>query len=209
MIYTVLDAETTSKYPNSAMPVAVSYVSYDDNLARTASGILYFYDDSIPESDPGAIAVHGLNKSKLMQYKDDFETNVRKLYKLLWRGNVVGYNSDRFDIPVLTHFLAKQGIVEQDKYGMAKDFLIERKIDIYKVVKPILPGRITESGRKGGKQLCDAAEYFDIKPEQMAMLYRAYFGKTPTDSGFHSAEYDTFVTAMLFCKLAKEGYIKL
>lgn len=209
MLYTVLDAETTGKYPGAAMPVSVSYVTFNDKLERVGSGLMYFCDDSIPESDYGALQVHGLSKSVLAPYAKDFETNVRKLFRLLWRGNIVGYNSKRFDVPVLSHFLTKQGFLEADSDGKPKEIPVLKQYDLYQILRPILPGKIMPNGRKGGKTLTDAAEYFNIYPEKMSFLYKAYFGHDVSDAGYHNADYDTFVTAMLFITMVRQGYIKL
>lgn len=113
MLITVLDIETTGLFKfdenNTLIPdileVAYAFVDTDDMLIHK-HGVLYFYK---PEFDVESSAqeIHGLQRSFLEKYGDQFNDNLIALSALMTNATILGKNSERFDIPFINRFIEK------------------------------------------------------------------------------------------------------
>lgn len=140
MISTIIDIETTNLLtgPGLSEPIdkttgylkddreilEVSYIRVDNATAEIlSSGSLYFYKDYF-QIENEAQRFHGLTRDFLKQYKDDFDKNLIILDSLFQKTNIIGKNSEHFDIPFIRGFI--------DKHGKSKlnldDLIIQAKI---------------------------------------------------------------------------------
>ena len=204
MIYTALDAETTGFSKVFDSPVSVAYLSFNEKWEILDSGIMYFDDDSIGESNPGAFEVHGLTKDFLSQYRGDFERNNRKLFKLMERGNLVGHNIKQFDVPFLSAYLRRQGFsqeTESKSKSKVEDRPVPMKvIDTRSIYRPIFHTGLT---------LDDLLYKADIPEVIIKLLLKKHFGEEAVQSGHHDARYDTVAAYLLFQYAVEKGYATL
>lgn len=191
MLYTFIDAEATGLSRFKDSPIEVAYLTINSDLKKVDSGDLYFYDDSIPESSAGAYAIHGIRKRDLEPYKDKFEVNNRKLFKIMCRGNIIGFNSNSYDIPLICNYLSRQGFGETP---------VARTIDMMKTLRPVF-----------GKnpKLVDALAYFGIKEEDILRMLKIYYKGKVMKERFHNAAFDVTATALLTFTCRAKGIIKL
>lgn len=191
MIFTVYDFEATDKYANMASPIEVAYMNINENLEVLETGDLYFYDNSIPESKPGALAVHQMPKSYLAQYAGDFEANNRTLYRLFCRGNLLGFNNKAFDDHLGVNYLYRQGYDE---------IQVQSTRDLMQSLRPVF-----------GKapKLSDALAHFGLSDSFISMMADIYFKKDDKILRPHNAAYDTTATYLLLARCVKEGIMKL
>lgn len=113
MLLTVLDIETTGLFKFDAnnvlipdiIEVAYAFVDTDDMLIHK-HGVLYFYKPEFDIESP-AQDIHGIQRSFLKQFEDQFEENLIALASLMTNATILGKNSERFDIPFIDRFIEK------------------------------------------------------------------------------------------------------
>ena len=108
MLYTIFDLETTGFNGTSDAVCQFAFITVNQNLLPVRARNYYFYKEGMPWSEQAA-AVHGLTRSFLKQYEDEYEQNLIRMYTVLQRGNLVGHNSNGFDIPFANQFLMREG----------------------------------------------------------------------------------------------------
>ena len=106
MLYTIFDLETTGFNGTSDAVCQFAFITVNQNLLPVRARNYYFYKEGMPWSEQAA-AVHGLTRSFLKQYEDEYEQNLIRMYTVLQRGNLVGHNSNGFDIPFANQFLMR------------------------------------------------------------------------------------------------------
>lgn len=190
MQYTILDCESTGLSTNTASPVSVAYLILNEKFERVDSKILYFSHESIPESDPGALEVHGLTRQSLMKYRKDYERNLRLLYRVMHRGNIIGHNVRKFDITLLCNFL------ERNK--------LERPViaNVYDTME------IYNSVFKGKKKLTFIADYCNISEETVKILASMWFENDEKSAMDHDASYDVTKNALVFIEAVKNKLVR-
>lgn len=126
MLFTTIDVETTGldTYNSDIIQFAYSLTNETGRVIR--SECLHFYYQGIERSwSDAAYAVHGIPLQELRTHAEEFETNCKKMWIAIARANVVGYNSDTFDIPFIQRWLKRMGypIPEPNmKYDVMKIF---------------------------------------------------------------------------------------
>ncbi len=113
MLLTVLDIETTGLFKfdvnNVLIPdiieAAYAFVDTNDMLIHK-HGVLYFYRPEFDIESP-AQEVHGLQRSFLEPYADQFEENLIALASLMTNATILGKNCTKFDLPFIKRFIEK------------------------------------------------------------------------------------------------------
>lgn len=185
MYYTVFDIETTGFSPAYCDIIQFAYVNLDENFKPLKAESLYFYKDDMHWSEE-AEAVHHISKDFLKQFKDDFEVNVKKLYIILSRGNVVHFNGDGFDIPFCTSWLTREGMPR---------LTINRSYDVMKIYRPVL---------KKKPALSDMPMYIGLPLETIDLVSRKWFNYTGKS---HDASFDVTETALAFTNAVRNKYV--
>lgn len=188
MIYTVVDIETTGLNKAYDDIIQFAYMMLDENLNVIRSEILYMYYPEMRDSTEGALNLHGLTRDFLKQYEKDFETNVRKMYSILARSNVITHNGDSFDIPFCRIWLSK--------FEMP-DVTIENSFDTIKIYQPIYKRKM---------KLTKLVMELGYKPEDIQLLTKLHFGY---EGNAHDAGYDVTATMVCFIEACRNRYTQL
>jgi len=201
MIYTLFDLETNGfikkdKVTNrSVFPeiLEVGYIQVNDNLDILRGGEFYFYQPEW-EIENGAQEVHGLERSFLEQHQSSFYTNMVKLYVLLQQANIVGKNSNAFDIPVAKEFITKRAP------GISAP-AIARAYDMQNFYTSLFRNKMAASNngvssRKKGT-LTELIALEGFTQEQVQDMFNKQFPESERARA-HGALYDSFMTYLLF-----------
>ena len=108
MLFTAFDIETTGFSGTFDSVIQFAYVTVDSRMQPIRSGNLYLYDDKMTWSLE-AERVHGLSKAFLREHAGDYDKTLCLMYSLLHRGNLIGHNIKRFDVPFVSEFLSERG----------------------------------------------------------------------------------------------------
>lgn len=108
MLYTIFDLETTGLSGTSDSVCQFAFMTVNQNMFPVRGRNYYLYKEGMTWSEEAA-AVHGLTREFLKQYADDYEQNLLHMYTVLQRGNLVGHNSNSFDIPFARQFMLREG----------------------------------------------------------------------------------------------------
>lgn len=108
MLYTIFDLETTGFNGTSDAVCQFAFITVNQNLLPVRAKNYYFYKEGMAWSEQAA-AVHRLTREFLKQYESEYEHNLLRMYTVLQRGNLVGHNSNGFDIPFARQFLIREG----------------------------------------------------------------------------------------------------
>lgn len=172
-------------------------VTEGDNLDVKEAGVLYFYNPRIIEHKLDAEAIHGLTEEFLSQYKDDFTNNVRKLYKLFYRGNLVGHNFKGFDSKVGRDFLNRMEYDSSVPINSIEDTMFDTSKYFAKVFSRREGRDITSKKLK----LVDLCRELKVNDNLIKVIHKKLFGYAPEQS-WHSASWDTTATYLCY-RLAK------
>lgn len=197
MIYTVIDIETTGllydknthKRLNNDI-IQFSYVRLNDNFEVINHGTLHFYYEGMSWSDE-AEKIHHISLEYLKQFKDDFEKNLQIMYTIMCKANVVGFNSDKFDIPFIEYWLARFKLpIDPPCF----------KFDVMLIYRSIMPGR-----HGWGPSLLKVCDFLGYTPDVIKLVEADWFG---ADEGTykHNASYDVTATGLAFINAARSGY---
>lgn len=188
MELTFFDIETGGLKSNTDV-LSFAYLTFQTNTNEVIDGgLLYFYHPNVI-IEPGSFNVHGLTKEFLQQYEDQFESNLDKMFKVLHRANISGYNSVTFDLPRINNFL----------YRFGRPSVWERfHLDIMKVWKPFY-----------GKNPKLGTVIADVNAPQV--LYDMYseqaFGESERENRAHDATYDTLHTLLAYIGAKGRGLL--
>lgn len=189
MLHTILDIESTGLDRNRDIPLACGYLTMNDDFTKVVDGdILYFYQEGQRESCTEAFEVHGLTIDFLRQYENQYTLNLQKLFKLMTKGSLIGFNSDIFDIPMLQNFLAKNG------YGKVEPF---QTFDVVKIYKPVY-GRI---------KLTKLIEALRIPQNGIQILQKNYYKGKDIKYVAHDATYDVIETMIAFVEARRRELV--
>ena len=110
--YLDYDTRMIDGYPEQILSdrseiLSVGYLRVDlDTNKIFDAGVLYFYKPYF-QVESQAQKIHGLQRSFLEQYEDQFDDNLAMLEALLYDTEIIGKNSNSFDVPFLDAFLIK------------------------------------------------------------------------------------------------------
>lgn len=185
MFYTVFDIETTGFDGNICDVVQFAYANLDENFNCIKAESLYFYHDDMHWSKE-AEEVHHLSREFLSQYKYSFETNIKKMFIILSRANVVTFNGDHFDIPFCNSWLKRFGF---------PDVVPNRSYDVMKIYQPVFKKRV---------KLVTLPERIGLSPDIIGAIAKGWFGY---EGAAHDAAYDVTMTALGFSHAIHKGYV--
>lgn len=189
MSFVVFDIETTglSSFHNEIIQFA--YVMFDSNNNFVKAENLYFYREGMHWDQALADRIHHFSLSFLKQYEDKFEENLLKMYTVLNRANVCGYNSNSFDCPFVKNWLSKFGLNDFE-FGVKQDAMIG--------LRPI--------SKRARCKLTKMIELFELSDDSVAGVASLWFDSAQRHSA-HDAVYDTTATALLTLEGLRRGYM--
>lgn len=187
-MFVVYDLETTGFSSSYDDVVQFSYIRFDNRKRVYDAGCLYFYYEGMHWSEE-AENVHHISLEFLKQFKDDFRKNVIKMWTILSGANVVGHNSNKFDNPFATNWLARMGCPGL-VFGVMQDTMI--------AYRPM-----THTAQVNLVKLC---QLNDITPDGINAMCKMWFNEDETLYS-HNATYDTTATAMLALIALRKGYM--
>jgi DNA polymerase-3 subunit epsilon len=97
----------------------IKYTSHEDDPKE----MFLLINPGVPISDE-AYAVHGIS-NEMVRNKPTFAQIGKEIYDFIGQSDLAGYNSDRFDVPMLME--------EFDRIGLNFDISKRRLIDVQKI----------------------------------------------------------------------------
>lgn len=200
MVYHILDIETTGFNRGSDNILEVGYLRCDSDLNIIGHGVLYFYKDEYNVESTQHI--HGLSREFLSQFASDFTPNLCALYTLIKGANVVGKNSNSFDIPFIMRFLQRnlKGVELAE---------VNNSIDIQPLMYPYFKDYMYRTTGEviGPRRFGKLEEYIPVigmTMEQVKESYAEQFGVERASA--HSALFDAYMTYLVLRWIAiKKG----
>lgn len=205
MLLTVLDTETTGLNVNTDDVLELAYITFRADIpARIVdNGILYFYSEQF-NNDSSSSKIHQLTPEFMSKYKDQKSKNLWKMFKLISRGNIIGHNINKFDIPMICNMLEREGY---ELYGL------NRIIDTYSIYRPytskknaINPLTGEALSKPENNKLMTLFEYIGYTDKTIKSLQSILFPDVER-TGAHTAMYDTIAAYYLYIYARKVGYI--
>ena len=189
MSWVAFDIETTGLSTTSCDIVQFAYIMFDSSNQFVKAENLYFYYEGMSWSQEAADKSHHLTLEFLKQYEDKFEENLLKMYSVLNRANVCGYNSNHFDCPFVKNWLSRHGLSDFE-FGVQQDCMI--------ALRPI--------SKKARYKLVNMVKLFDLTESTIEYCTNIWFSSAGYKSA-HDAMYDTTSTALLALQALAKGYI--
>ena len=173
MIFTTVDIETTGLNPHSSDIIQFAYMRTDE-FGNFYGGetLMFYYPGTSASWSQEAEAVHNIHIEDLKKHADEFDTNCKKMWIMMYMSNVVTFNGNSFDLRFIKNWFQRIG------YPMP---LEEKSFDIRTILK--------EHGISG--KLTSICEKLGLTPDLIKALSADYFN----DSGSaHTAHYDVVAT---------------
>lgn len=189
MSFVVFDIETTGFSTTSCDIIQFAYILFDSNNQFVKAENLYFYYEGMSWSQEAADKSHQLSLEFLKQYEDDFEANLLKMYAVLNRANVCGYNSNHFDCPFVKNWLSRHGLSDFE-FGIQQDCML--------ALRPV--------SKKARYKLVNMVKLFNLTEETIEYCTNIWFNDVGHKRA-HDATYDTTSTALLALQALSKGYI--
>jgi DNA polymerase III alpha subunit (gram-positive type) len=180
MLYTIFDIETTGLSRTAHDIIQFAYINVHPSLHTHSSGYFYLYKDRMAWTEE-AEAAHGISRNQLVQYKDQYESNLRKMYVILQKGNLVGHNLLQFDFPFCESYLLRNGMPQLEPLDL---------IDTMKLYKR--------------RKLSVLAEELNINLDIIGSVAKDMFGEA---NGAHDGRWDVTATMMIFARAMREGRV--
>lgn len=190
MLVTIFDVEAGGLNKLQDDLLSFAYVLYDDKKRRIINyDILYFYWPGI-RNNPGAFEVNQLTMDFLRNNAGDETANFDRIFKIISRSTLVGYNSQGYDLPIILSNIQRRG-------GMMPE--ADNHLDLMKVYQPVYKKRM-----KLNAIMDDLGDMKHLRQ----MFYDQSFGK---DGNFkdqaHDAAFDVITTLILYIQAKGMGYI--
>jgi DNA polymerase III epsilon subunit-like protein len=192
MQYLVFDIETTGLDVFRGDIIQMAYLKLNENMQMTDSGCMYYYKEGMRWSAE-AEAVHKIPQDYLRQYAAEFDGNVRRMFVLLNRANIVGHNVRKFDYPFCRSFLERNGMrITKDYDVLFAPNQVHDTLEIYKSVV------------KGKKNLGSVLAETGISESNVTAMSKAWF---KGGDGAHDARWDATAAALLFVRAVRRNYV--
>jgi DNA polymerase III epsilon subunit-like protein len=186
----VLDIETTGWSRELDTPIEISYLKFNGDMTKVKDkGTLHLYKSGIHWTDE-AEAKHGLTREYLSQFESQYSENLRRLYKLVYRSNLIGHNIVAFDFDFIKKFLRRE------LYG---DVICNKMYDTMYIYRP-------EFGKN--MQLGNLTYELGATDEVLSMLHNLWFGEKPRQA-WHSSTYDVTATTFCFLEAIRRNLVEL
>lgn len=205
MIYTLLDVETSGLIIKNKFPkvLEVGYMQINEHLEILRGGSFYFYKSEW-ELSQSALEVNGLTKEFLEQHKDEYYGSLVRLWTLLVQGNIIGKNSDKFDIPVCRNMFSEC----PDMPCLPG---VRLSIDMQKIYADVYRDEVqkqTGVRPRGAGKLEEYMPIVGVKQSQIKEDFEKLF-PDETRCGAHGALYDVYMTYLVTVDAVKRGLLKL
>ena len=195
MIYTIIDTETSGlplkERPNDFSRIDIWQVSYiqvkeDLSLVKAESFYMYhpLYDLSANVQE--AVDVNHITRDFLRQQGNDFQAKCQKLFTAVSRANLVTFNGNHYDIPLINSFLGRYAVMPDP---------INMSIDIMAIFQSKLGHRIS---------LVKAIDTCGISSGVIESLGEMIWGEKLSA---HDSRYDTVATYRLLIDFRGKGYV--
>lgn len=206
MIYTIFDIETNGLRKGGVSPevLEVGYIQVNSKVTILRHGSFYFYRPEWTLQQEAA-KVHGLTREFLEKYEDEYTDSLVKLWTLMQKGNLVGKNSDAFDIPIC------RDMFRGAAYSLGVPYE-DRSIDMQKVWSPKYKKLVKEHTGKDVKNPGTLEEYVNLigwEEEDLEGTFNTLFPDSTERCGKHGALFDAFMTLIVVRDAVKDGMLSL
>lgn len=190
MLYTIFDLETTGFSGTSDAVCQFAFMTVNQDMLPVRARNYYMYKEGMSWSEEAA-GVHKLTREFLKQYESEYEHNLLNMYTVLQRGNLVGHNSNGFDIPFVRQFLIREGF------------------------PPLEPGICFDTMQLWRKhfgkrmKLSNLPEALGIPESQIINLAKIMYKDNAGDLRAHNACYDVAATACCLKVAVSKGLCSL
>jgi DNA polymerase III, epsilon subunit and related 3''-5'' exonucleases len=195
MLYTVIDVETNGLSTQFSEVLEVGYIQINKKREVIRKGEIYFYRPEWTIRN-AAFEVHGLTEEFLNEKCPDEETfcsNLVKLYTLMYKGIIIGKNSDKFDIPVITNFLRRYAKGVPSIVIMATLDLQTLYAPKYREYYKAMYGEVTRKSGKLEELVCMTG----LLQEDIKKQFSLEMGEVQGQVKAHGALYDAYMTLLL------------
>ena len=187
MIYTVIDTETSGLNHMSDDILQFAYLTFDSNGDVIRGNAFYLWEDDYQWTE-GAYRVHGLSREFLRDLPtEEMNKKYQEMYVVMSRANLIGYNSNNFDIPFVRSFMTRHSVQPQDPSST---------IDVMEIAKRVFGKRM---------KLTALCERLGITPAHIEMMTRIFFNKENTSA--HDATYDVTATFLCYDHFRRNGNV--
>lgn len=198
MIFTVIDIETSGLSRENADVLSFSY-ALTDGKEMLAADTLYFWSDGIKWNQE-SYQTHGLSKEFLLQYKDDFDKNLRAMFSVIQDSILVGYNSGYID---------KFGVLHGFDYQVIKNFLLRNMLDFpipssFVDLLKIVRSRETNAPNK---KLQSMVDYYGISREEIVRVNNTVYPGSKAVA--HNSGYDVVCTSYVLKEMLAKDLIEV
>lgn len=202
MIYTCMDIETTGL--NAAVDdlLSVGWLRFNEDFKVLSNGVLYFYQPDFKVEKYPACDIHKLTRDFLREYEGDFATNYKKLFTLFHRSNMIGKNSNGFDIPFIKEFLLRHC---RKAYNDLQPEVL-KTFDVQVYVAPIYQKR-NNTTKKG--TLTQYAQMYGITDDNIREVMNNLPTKVSENQHYHGALWDAVVTYLVMKAYCEETGLKI
>lgn len=192
MLKLVYDLETTGLNYSMSNLLSFGYLLFNPKTFEVLDfDVLYFYRKDYIFTEK-AMQINHLTEEFMKQFESEYAENFSKMFKLLYRANVIGYNNNKFDNNFIRVKLLEEEYLEPT-FNSSVDVMIATK-------------------RKfGNASLEVSAKKEGLENMEEVMEYYSKFRKSKRPllepTGFHSAREDVIATFLLHNKLKSQGFI--
>lgn len=199
MLFYVIDIETTGFNRINDDILEVGYIKCNGACNMISSDTLYFYKPEF-KVESGAQKIHGLTRDYLQNYEKYFYRNLAALSTIIKNGNIVGKNSNVFDLPFIRAFIQKY-------MPYLPTPSVKRSVDVQELLVNEFRNWYEKTQgvaktRKSGT-LVQLIEMIGLTQEQVKEEFKVVFPKSER-VGAHSALYDAYMTLLLFKYAARK-----
>jgi DNA polymerase-3 subunit epsilon len=185
-----LDIEATGLNVIRDRIVQIAMIKYFKNGASPQE-LEFYINPGIPISEE-AMAIHGITP-EMLRNKPTFDRLAQQLYDFIGNADIAGYNSDRFDVPMLMEEFARYGF----EFDISKRNLIDVQKIFYKMEPRTLKAAYAlycgkELGEDAHNALADVRATAEVLKGQIARYKNVdyidgdgFITKTPIQNDIH------------------------
>ncbi len=184
-VYTYLDIETTGLNPHADVPIQFAYLQMQENGVFLRRSAFYIKTTSSSWSED-AQAVHHITREMLEKFGIEEVRAIASIYAILKNADVVTYNGNHFDLPMINNRIQQLGIV---------DIFTDRGFDV------MLEWQKFHGGKR--RKLLDLAQSLGYTEDYISATVQALYGEQGHFQP-HDARYDVVETMLVHRRLLQE-----
>ncbi len=184
-VYTYFDIETTGLNPHTDVPIQFAYLQMQENGIFLMRNAFYIKTTSASWSEE-AQAVHHITRDMLDKYGVEEVRAISTIYSLLKNADVVTYNGNNFDLPMVNNRIQQLGIV---------DLFTDRGFDV------MLEWQKFHGGKR--RKLLDLAQSLGYHEAYISAMVNRLYGVSGQFLP-HDARYDVVETMLVHRRLLQE-----